>query len=417
MAAHPGDGHDALGQPYGSPVEAWLAAPFVAALGPTTEALRLFLLPAGPGAHPRPLYAIASRLDVRAALPAALLLWRVPPPYFLLLSVLPPPLYPAALALLGASIALTLYAGERLAAARRCRGGGWCCSARWRARGVDASHVAGRAGGVRRLPLRPRPGQAPPPRGRAARLPDGQRAVVDSRAVRRLGHAHRQREPTAARGGRSPPRAAAAPARAAGRRPRLAHAAGARRPRRDRLEPARGGGARHLHLWRVPGLRRALAARSAGGAAPGRGRADGARVSVPAALGPRDAALPDAALPSPGGARGLGRDRARIGAPLVPGRARARGAAPRGCVAPALGVAHGGPHGGAVPSARPGTAADGARAERHPPRVRVLRSGLPPHVRERRAHRRVAAVERALPAPSAAVPRTTCASRSAPPGS
>jgi hypothetical protein len=113
MAAHPGEGTTLWGQPYGSPVEAWLAAPFVAALGPTTEALRLFYFLLGLALIPI-VYAIASRLDVRAALPAALLL-ACPPPYFLLLSVLPPPLYPAALALLGASIALTLYAGERLA--------------------------------------------------------------------------------------------------------------------------------------------------------------------------------------------------------------------------------------------------------------------------------------------------------------
>jgi hypothetical protein len=114
MAAHPARGTTLWGQPYGSPVEAWLAAPFVAALGPTTEALRLFYFLLGLALIPTA-YAVASRLDARAALPAALLV-ACPPPYFLLLSVLPPPLYPATLVLLGASMALTLYAGERLAA-------------------------------------------------------------------------------------------------------------------------------------------------------------------------------------------------------------------------------------------------------------------------------------------------------------
>lgn len=114
MAAHPGQGTTLWGQPYGSPVEAWLAAPFVAALGPTTEALRLFYFLLGLALIPTA-YAVASRLDVRAALPAALLA-ACPPPYFLLLSVLPPPLYPATLVLLGASLALSLFVGERLAA-------------------------------------------------------------------------------------------------------------------------------------------------------------------------------------------------------------------------------------------------------------------------------------------------------------
>lgn len=114
MARHPADGVTLWGQPYGSPLEAWLAAPFVAALGPTTEALRLFYFLLGLALIPTA-YAVAARLDARAALPAALLL-ACPPPYFLLLSVLPPPLYPVTLVLLGASLAGALYVGERLAA-------------------------------------------------------------------------------------------------------------------------------------------------------------------------------------------------------------------------------------------------------------------------------------------------------------
>ena len=52
MARHPGRGTTLWGQPYGSPLEAWLAAPFVAALGPTTEALRLFYFLLGLGLIP-----------------------------------------------------------------------------------------------------------------------------------------------------------------------------------------------------------------------------------------------------------------------------------------------------------------------------------------------------------------------------
>jgi hypothetical protein len=87
------------GQPYGSPLDAWLAAPFVALLGPTPLAVRLpcFLLsltlvPLG--------WALARRLHPAAAAPAAFLL-ACPPAYLLLLSALPPPVYPVTLPLLG----------------------------------------------------------------------------------------------------------------------------------------------------------------------------------------------------------------------------------------------------------------------------------------------------------------------------
>jgi hypothetical protein len=112
MARHPGQGTTLWGQPYGSPLESWLAAPFVAALGPTNEALRLFSFLLGlaliPAAH-----ALAGRLDGRAALPAAIVV-ACPPPYFLLLASLPPPLYPAVLVLLAYLLALTLRLGDRL---------------------------------------------------------------------------------------------------------------------------------------------------------------------------------------------------------------------------------------------------------------------------------------------------------------
>jgi hypothetical protein len=112
MARHPGQGTTLWGQPYGSPLEAWLAVPFVAALGPTTEALRLFYFLLGLALIPAA-YALAGRLDRRAALPAAIVT-ACPPPYFLLLAALPPPLYPSVLVLLALLLALTLRLGTRL---------------------------------------------------------------------------------------------------------------------------------------------------------------------------------------------------------------------------------------------------------------------------------------------------------------
>src|SRR4029077_16546974 len=97
MARHLGQGTTLWGQPYGSPLDAWVASPFVAALGPRVEALRLpvfvlslALIPLASG--------LGRFLPPRAAFPAALLL-ACPPPYLLLLSAMPPPLYATSLAL------------------------------------------------------------------------------------------------------------------------------------------------------------------------------------------------------------------------------------------------------------------------------------------------------------------------------
>ena len=117
MARHLGRGTTMWGQPYGSPLEAWLAAPFVAALGPTAAALRLVYFLLGLGLIPMA-YALARALDERAALPAAFLV-ATPPPYLLLLSALPPPMYPSALLLGAALLLLALRIGERLAAGGR----------------------------------------------------------------------------------------------------------------------------------------------------------------------------------------------------------------------------------------------------------------------------------------------------------
>jgi len=125
MARHLGRGLTMWGQPYGSPLEAWLAAPFVAALGPRAEALRLCYFLLGLALIPMA-YALGRALDPRAALPAAVLA-ACPPPYFVLLSALPPPMYPAALLLCAALLALAASLGDRLAGGRRA----WAGLAAW----------------------------------------------------------------------------------------------------------------------------------------------------------------------------------------------------------------------------------------------------------------------------------------------
>ncbi len=113
MARHPGVGTTFWGQPYGSPLDSWVALPFVAIWGYSVEALRLpyFLLSLAlvPLA-----YALARELHPTAALPAAVLV-ACPPPYFLLLSALPPPFYPTTLVLCGLVLLTAAQAGRRLA--------------------------------------------------------------------------------------------------------------------------------------------------------------------------------------------------------------------------------------------------------------------------------------------------------------
>ena len=94
MARHPGRGTTMWGQPYGSPLEAWLAAPLVAAMGPRAEPLRLlyFLLGLGAGAgrlgaRPRSRPARRAARGRADGLPAART--------SCCSSSLPPPLYPA----------------------------------------------------------------------------------------------------------------------------------------------------------------------------------------------------------------------------------------------------------------------------------------------------------------------------------
>ena len=113
MARHPLRGTTMWGQPYGSPVEAWLAAPVVAVLGPTPVAVRIPY-----AALALALVAFAGVLGeiavAGAGIPAALLV-ACPSAYVLLLSALPPPLYPTTLVLLAAVLALAARAAEDFA--------------------------------------------------------------------------------------------------------------------------------------------------------------------------------------------------------------------------------------------------------------------------------------------------------------
>jgi Dolichyl-phosphate-mannose-protein mannosyltransferase len=121
MARHLGQGTTLWGQPYGSPLDAWVAAPFVAAMGPTTEALRLPVFLLGLALIPIA-YGIAKALHPDAALPAAALM-ACPPPYFLLMAVLPPPFYATTLALCGLLLLLGLRLGASLASGQEPRSG------------------------------------------------------------------------------------------------------------------------------------------------------------------------------------------------------------------------------------------------------------------------------------------------------
>jgi 4-amino-4-deoxy-L-arabinose transferase-like glycosyltransferase len=121
MARHPFTSATLWGQPYGSPLDAWLTIPFLAIVGPRAAALRLCYFALGLGLVPLA-YLLGAALDRRAALPAALLV-ACPAPYMLLLSALPPPLYPTTLILCGLVLLMTLRLGARLAAGEVPRAG------------------------------------------------------------------------------------------------------------------------------------------------------------------------------------------------------------------------------------------------------------------------------------------------------
>jgi hypothetical protein len=116
MARHPLASATMWGQPYGSPLEAWIAAPLFALLGADADTLRLVYFVLGLALIPAA-YALASALDPRAALPAAFLV-ACPPPYLLLLSALPPPMYPSALLLAAGALLLAFAVRARREASR-----------------------------------------------------------------------------------------------------------------------------------------------------------------------------------------------------------------------------------------------------------------------------------------------------------
>ena len=121
MARHPAAGLGFWGQPYGSPLEAWLAAPLVGLLGPTRQALRLLYFALGLGLIPAAI-GLGRTVDARL-MPAVALIAACPPPYFLELSALPPPLYPVTLILCASLLIVALRAGDALSRGERPRAG------------------------------------------------------------------------------------------------------------------------------------------------------------------------------------------------------------------------------------------------------------------------------------------------------
>ena len=288
MARHPGQGVTMWGQPYGSPVEAWLAAPFFAAFGATPATLRAGLLPARPGCWSRPRGRWAGpstrgrRCPRRCSSP-------VPPPYLLLLAALPPPMYPAALLLSAAGLALAI--------ARQPGGGrpsllalvGWGVAAGlalW-THLMTAPVVARGRGLPGRADARP-----PPALDRRRRPRRRERALVAARARRPAGAAPRSASPAAAAtfaehlGGhaaRAPPpagrRSSAPTARSSPTRPITSCA------RRSRWRWPRW-----CCGWPRADPRRRRAARAPRGvAAGGGGGGDDRRLPAAAALGAGDA--------------------------------------------------------------------------------------------------------------------------------
>ena len=328
MARHPGQGTTLWGQPYGSPLESWLAAPFVAALGPTTEALRLFYFLLGLGLIPAA-YVLAGRLDARGAAGGGGR--RVPS------ALLPAALGPAAPALPQRAGAPRLRAGAHAPhrAPPRRPGAGAPRPARaagraGRAGPLDPLDVAGRDRGLRVSSCS---------RGRRAAASWWSRASRCSRAARPGGCA-RPGDPSATRIVSVSDR----------RQTTLSHL---REVLPHLHEPLGGLLGSHVPMvaddpefivWSprlvaacaifIYGAGLVFAARSVHDPRVallfGGGRAHTARVSVPAALRSRLPALPDAAVPAGRRADRVGRVHARARAPGLAGRARAVRPAPGG---------------------------------------------------------------------------------------
>jgi hypothetical protein len=119
MARHFGLSRSFWGQPYGSPLESWLVVPAVA-LGAGGGAVRVLYFLLSLALVPLA-FALAARIHPRAALPAALVI-ACPPAYGFLLAAMPPPLYPASLAMGGLLLLLTLELRGRLERGERASG-------------------------------------------------------------------------------------------------------------------------------------------------------------------------------------------------------------------------------------------------------------------------------------------------------
>ena len=408
MARHPGVGTTLWGQPYGSPLDAWAAMPFVAVWGHSVEALRLpyfllslLLVPIA--------YALARELHPAAGLPAAVLV-ACPPPYFLLLAALPPPFYPTTLVLCGLILLLAARAGTRLGeadapppVAALLLVGALSGLALW-THLMSASVVAAAAGW---LLLRAR-GRRRQLLWALAHARGRERAPVVARAQRPRGDAHRPgREPQrddarrtcsrSSRGCTSRSAASSAPTCRSWRTPRTSC-----------CTTAGWAAALTVLLYGVlldPGRARRLGAESRV-ALPGGGGARARGVPVPGALGAAHDPAADAALSARGRARGVGGVAARGAAARLGGGARARrrctSRSPRACS-----------RAGAAPTGptRPSCSSTSQplrrqlEASARAPRLRVVRPRVPPGLGERRADRRVAALERPLPPLAAAAPR------------
>ena len=425
MARHPGEGTTLWGQPYGSPLDAWVAAPFVAVLGhqrrrrcgcPTScwrSASSRSPTRSRARSIPRRGAARGGARGVPAAvLPAALRAAAAP--------------LPDDAAALGAAPVCAARAGRRLADGRPPRAARCSC---WALLGglalwthlMSASAVAAPAcwlvlllaraaaaclacGARRALAAASAPcgrGALSDPRG------DARSCSVESRARRRSAHlqADRCRACTS--------RSAACSARTCR----------SSRTTETSCSATRGWAAALTSSSMArcsccAGARRAAASPAARCCLPGGRRSRSLAFPFPLRSAPHTIRLPDAALPARGGARRLGgvAARRRRAARLDAGARRWRRCTSlpaRACSRPGARTDRAEPP-FLLPDLAPVRAA--ARAQRRAPRLRVVRAGLPPDLRERRADRGVAALERALPPLPAAATSTRCASRRTWPG-
>ena len=335
------------GQPYGSPVEAWLAAPLFALLRPDTATLRLAYFLLGLALIPAAYFlARAARSSARPCpRPCS---WRAPLPTSCSWPPFRRPMYPSALLLAPALLVLAFRLGARLREGAPARAGPRRLGRAGRPRAVDASHDRDRGRRRRLVALACRGGTPRARYGRprlallAASAPWWGRALADPQALEMVSVSGR-------RAGLGEHLAATLRARARGdRRPaRDARAARRRRsPNTSSTRPGPGRGRRRRSSTASPscsppaapgdGFRRRGRRRGAGApAAAGGGASPSSSFPFRCASSPASirfltpAYLPVVALVDLGGG---GRRRAPA---RLDGRARARRRARRDLGAPA----------------------------------------------------------------------------------